>query len=86
MQKPKILAGIITGTNPPRHLLIAYGRHIFRLFHVAGYATKHKGGLWMRDIPLSICELASEWRRTEAYDAYWAECNYFGIPSSERIR
>lgn len=81
---PKILAGVITGNRLPKHLGIAYGRHIFQLFHVPKTTRKDRK-LWLRDLPLSITELDYNYGFDAPLRAYVDECNRVGIPHSERV-
>lgn len=61
---------ILTGTEMPRHIQIAWGRHIFRLLHL-GNETRR---LWLRDLPIALTQLGREYGFTHCYRAYLSEC------------
>ena len=56
----------------PRHIQIAWGRYIFRLLHDS---NPSRCSIWLRDLPLSLWDLAREYGHTEALNAYMVECN-----------
>lgn len=47
---------ILRGRDFPRHLQIAFGRYVFRLFH--DKSDNLRGDLWLRDLPHNLKELA----------------------------
>lgn len=64
---------VLKGQEMPRHMQIAYGRFVFRLMHgTPGNAGRP--GLWLRDLPLNLCDLVSEYGMIHAGNAYHAEC------------
>lgn len=74
--KTKILAGVITGTVVPRHIQVAYGRHVYRLLHVGFNSSRPS--LYMRDLPMSLWELDYN-GYPHALMAYRAECWVHGL-------
>lgn len=71
----------LRGTEFPKHLQVAYGRHIFRLLH----GNSDRPGLWLRDLPLSLDSLVREFGFIHAGNAYQAECNRAGVPMESRV-
>ena len=70
----KLKDKVLVGRTMPRHIGIAYGRHIFRLAHGG-----RDCGLWLRDLPLNMADLASELGIHWPLKAYFAECKRAGI-------
>lgn len=76
--------GIIKGENPPKHLLVAFGRRVFRMFHDPEF-DQRKPGIYLRDLPLSMVELERQFGIGEPLEAYIAECDRVGLPRSQRV-
>lgn len=68
------MAPVWNGREMPRHIQIAYGRHIFRLMHGTPEQNKRRG-IWLRDLPLNLSDLAREYGYFDAVSAYHAECD-----------
>lgn len=68
-EQVKLPNKILIGKYMPRHIQIAFGRHIFRLLHGG-----RNCGLWLRDLPLNLHDLAREYGFRYAYDEYLHEC------------
>lgn len=64
---------VLQGREMPMHIQVAYGRHIFRLAHGG-----RNCGLWLRDLPLNMHDLAHEYQFYGAYNAYLDECKRTG--------
>ena len=75
----KVIAGVITGRLIPRHLQIAYGRHIFALLHLTHAERANRPHLFLRDAPLSV------WEHPFALESYHAECRRTGRPQLATI-
>lgn len=69
----KLTDHILVGREMPRHIQIAYGRHIFALAH-----RGRNCGLWFRDLPLSMFDLWHDYGFKEPLMEYYRECRRTG--------
>lgn len=69
---------ILAGQEFPPHLQIAYGRYIFRLMHLT--KSSHRiNGIWLRDLPLNLIDLAREYGYHHALTAFNIERRNIGM-------
>lgn len=69
----KLTNKVLVGQEMPRHIQVAYGRHIFALAH-----RGRNCGLWLRDLPTSMFDLWREYGFREPLLEYYRECKRTG--------